>query len=117
MTKRTSLSRRACLTGAFILAFAPLSVQAQEALTIEITIKNHRFEPSEVKVPVGKPLLLVVKNQDASAEEFESKSLKIEKVIAGNSEGRFRVRALTAGRYSFIGEFHEATAKGVIIAE
>ena len=51
------------------------------------------------------------------AEEFESSVLKVEKVIAGNSRGTVRIGPLAPGRYPFIGEFHEATAKGVVIAE
>ncbi|WP_376802681.1 cupredoxin domain-containing protein [Candidatus Raskinella chloraquaticus] len=97
-----------------------LSLVSQPALaqeTVEISISNHRFQPAEVKVPAGKPLVLIVKNLDASAEEFESKVLKIEKVIAGKSEARINVRPLTPGRYKFYGEFHEATAQGVLIVE
>lgn len=108
------------ILAAALVALAPDAVRpvrAQEPLKIDITIRNHRFEPAEIKVPAGKPLVLVVKNTDATAEEFESKVLKIEKVIPGKSEGTFRVRPLTPGRYTFFGEFHEATAQGVIIAE
>ncbi|MBX9617977.1 MAG: cupredoxin domain-containing protein [Hyphomicrobiales bacterium] len=105
-----------------VLAFSllVLSLVSQPALaqeTVEISISNHRFQPAEVKVPAGKPLVLIVKNLDASAEEFESKVLKIEKVIAGKSEARINVRPLTPGRYKFYGEFHEATAQGVLIVE
>lgn len=113
------MGRRAVLALSVLslLMFSPNLATAQETLTVEIIIKNHRFEPAEIKVPAGKPLTLVVKNTDSSAEEFESKSLKIEKVIAGKAEGKFRVRALTPGRYTFFGEFHEATAQGVLIVE
>ena len=58
-----------------------------------------------------------VKNLDATPEEFESKSLRIEKVIPGNSEATFTLRPLKAGRYKFVGEFHEDAAKGEVIAE
>lgn len=105
---------------AFALSLAVLSLasppaQAQE--TVEISISNHRFQPAEVKVPAGKALVLIVKNLDATPEEFESKVLKLEKVIAGKSEARINVRPLTPGRYKFYGEFHEATAQGVLIVE
>jgi hypothetical protein len=43
--------------------------------------------------------------------------LKVEKVIAGKSKGVVRIGPLKPGRYPFVGEYHEATAKGVIIAE
>ena len=84
---------------------------------ITLTIKNHRFEPSEVRVPANKKIKLLVHNQDASAEEFESHSLNREKVIPGNSKATIYIGPLKAGRYPFVGEFHEKTAQGVVIAE
>ena len=43
--------------------------------------------------------------------------MKVEKVVAGHSRGTVRIGPLPPGRYPFIGEFHEATAKGAVIAE
>src|SRR5689334_22198347 len=82
-----------------------------------IVIKDHKFEPSEVKVPANTKVKLIVDNQDATAEEFESKELKREKVIPPKSKGTVMIGPLKAGRYPFVGEFHEKTAKGVIVAE
>lgn len=82
-----------------------------------IVIKNNRFEPSEITVPAGKRVKLVIHNQDATAEEFESHDLQREKVIPGNSKGTVWVGPLVAGRYAFVGEFHEDTAKGTLVAE
>jgi plastocyanin len=90
--------------------------EAQQA-AIQVTIKDHQFSPSEIHVPAGKPAVLNVKNEDATAEEFDSTALKIEKVIGGGKEGTVRLRPLDAGRYPFIGEYHADTAKGVVIAE
>jgi len=87
------------------------------AAEITLTIKNHRFEPAEVRVPANTPFTLRVNNADSTPEEFESKSLRVEKVIAGNSSGTFQMRALKPGRYTFFGEFNEATAQGALIAE
>ncbi len=42
-------------------------------------------------------------NEDATAEEFDSASLKVEKVVAGNSSGNVRLRPLAPGRYPFTG--------------
>lgn len=84
---------------------------------ISLVIKDHRFTPSEVKVPAGKKVKLVVDNQDATPEEFESHDLNREKVIAGRSKANIFIGPLKPGRYTFVGEFNEATAKGVVIAE
>ncbi len=90
---------------------------AEEKADHELTLKNHLYDVKELKVAANKPFTLKVKNQDATAEEFESHSLKIEKVITANGEGLIHVKALKPGRYPFVGEYHEETAKGVIIAE
>jgi hypothetical protein len=83
----------------------------------ELVIKNHQFSPTELKVPKGKKIKLTVINQDDTPEEFESYSLNREKVIAGNAKAIIYIGPLPAGKYKFIGEFHERTAQGVIVAE
>ena len=93
------------------------TAQASDEMVIEISIKDHKFEPSAIKLPIGKAVKLSVKNLDASAEEFESKDLNIEKVIAGNSDATIRLKPLEAGTYIFYGEYHEDTALGHIVAE
>ena len=68
-------------------------------------------------MPANKRVTITVINDDATPEEFESKPMKVEKVIPGKSKGVVRIGPLKPGRYPFVGEFHEATAKGVVIAE
>jgi uncharacterized protein (DUF58 family) len=98
------------------IAGLPGRASAQEP-TITITIRNHRFEPAEVRVPANKRVILTVINDDPTPEEFESRPMKVEKVIPGKSKATIRIGPLKPGSYPFIGEFHEATAKGVVIAE
>lgn len=81
-----------------------------------LSIENHRFTPDRIEVPAGKKVKLVVENKDASAEEFESHSLRVEKVIPGKSKATVFVGPLKAGEYKFVGEFNEKTAKGVLVA-
>ena len=99
---------------ALALTFAPAVAHAQD---LTLTIKNHRFTPSELKVLAGKRLQLTVVNDDSTPEEFESHAMRVEKVIPGKSKGVVRVGSLKPGRYPFVGEFHEDTAKGALIAE
>ena len=89
---------------------------AQEP-AITIVIRNHKFEPAEVRVPANKRITITVLNDDPTPEEFESAPMKVEKVIPGKSKATIRIGPLAPGRYPFIGEFNEATAKGVVIAE
>jgi heme/copper-type cytochrome/quinol oxidase subunit 2 len=82
-----------------------------------LVIKDHRFVPDEIRVPVNQKVKLVVHNQDATPEEFESHQLNREKVIAPGAKATIYVGPLKPGRYTFVGEFHEKTARGVLIAE
>jgi uncharacterized protein (DUF58 family) len=97
-------------------ALSPSGVAlAQDALSV--TIKNHKFEPAEVKVPANKRITLTVINDDPTPEEFESHPLKVEKVIPGKSKATVQFGPLKAGKYKFEGEFNSKTAQGVVIAE
>ena len=104
----------ALLMGVLALSGSPASIRAQE---LTITIKNHRFEPTELRVPAGKRVTIYVVNEDPTPEEFESISMKVEKIIPGKSKGLVRVGPLAPGRYDFFGDFNPETAKGVLIAE
>jgi plastocyanin len=90
---------------------------AAESAAVSITIKDHKFDPPQIKVAAGVPLKLTVKNLDATAEEFESRSLNVEKIVAGNASAIVRLKPLAKGSYPFVGEYHEDTAKGVLVAE
>ena len=82
-----------------------------------LVIKNHRFEPAELKVAAGQRIKLVVHNQDSTAEEFESHDLNREKIVPAGAKVSIFIGPLKPGRYNFMGEYNEATAKGVVIAE
>ena len=116
------LDRRALvLAGAAAIAALSLGIaypaSAADEVEATISIKNHKFDPAEVKVPAGKAIKLTVKNLDSSAEEFESHSLKVEKVIAGKAAAVIRIKPQKKGSYKFFGEYHEKTAQGVLIVE
>ncbi len=81
-----------------------------------LTLRNHRFVPAELSIPANTKVKLVVTNEDATPEEFESHELNREKIVAGNSRISVYVGPLKPGRYPFFGEFHMATAQGVLIA-
>ena len=83
----------------------------------EISIKNHRFEPSELTVPAGKKIKLLVKNLDDTPEEFESYTLNREKIIRAKRSAVIYIGPLKPGRYKFFGEFNQDTAQGVIVAK
>ena len=84
---------------------------------ISLSLNNHKFSSEEVHVKAGTPTTVTLTNNDDQAEEFDSTTLRIEKIVAGHSTGTMRWRSLAPGRYPFMGEFHSDTAHGVVIAE
>jgi hypothetical protein len=98
-----------------LLAFAPAAFA--DPAPIQVRLKDHRFTPSEIVVKANQPTVLEVTNADGVAEEFDSDSLKVEKVIAGGQKGIVRLRPLKPGRYPFMGEYHAKTAQGVVVAK
>jgi hypothetical protein len=87
---------------------------AQEGTAVAISVKGRHFQPAEIQAPANKPLAIRVKNLDTVPMEFESVSLRVEKVIAPGSEGTVNVRALAPGRYEFFDDFHQET-RGVLV--
>ncbi len=117
LSKLTDMMRK--LTLAALCAFAMLGVspsQAQQATEIRLTYSNGQFQPSQVTAPADKPVTFRVKNLDAKAMEFESTSLRVEKVVAAKSEGVINVRALKPGRYEFYDDFNDA-ARGALTVQ
>jgi len=104
---------------AMALALAiPAGANATEAdQDYPLVIKDHQFIPDELSVPAGKKIKLTIDNRDATPEEFESYALNREKVIAGKSTATIFIGPLKPGRYPFVGEFNEKTAKGVIVVQ
>jgi hypothetical protein len=105
-----------------LLALAAVAVVALPAHAAEgdetlLVIRNHRFEPVELKVPANQRVKLVVHNQDATAEEFESHPLNREKVVPPGAKATIWIGPLKPGRYEFFGDFNPATARGAVIAE
>jgi hypothetical protein len=92
------------------------SVLAQENVSVTITVKNHRFEPARPTAPANVPVTLRIRNLDATPMEFESVSLRVEKVVVGNSEGLVRLRPLSPGDYQFFDDFHQ-DSRGVLVVK
>jgi hypothetical protein len=98
----------------FVLSAGTLSLYAQQAASVTVSVKNHRFLPAEIHAPAKVPIELHVKNLDPTPMEFESVSLRVEKVVTGNGQGTIRLRPLEPGRYNFFDDFHQET-NGVLV--
>ena len=95
---------------------APLAV-ADEAAKISLTLKDHKFSPAEPTAPAGKPIVIELENQDKTPAEFESKALRVEKIVPGGGKISVQVRALPAGRYRFFDDYHESTTEGFLVTQ
>jgi len=101
------------LAAAASVACAPIA-RAEDAATVRLSLKDHRFQPAEARAPAGKPITIVISNLDATPAEFESKTLRVEKVVAGGGTITVQIRPLAAGRYRFFDDYHEDTTEGFL---
>ena len=51
-----------------------------------LVLKNHVYHPSELKIPAGTKFKIIVRNEDATAEEFESTDFGREKILDADGE-------------------------------
>lgn len=105
------------LAGAAIAGGLTLPASADSGQPIAVSLKDHKFSPAEIHVKANAPAEILLSNEDGTAEEFDSSSLHVEKVVPGGQKGIVRLRPLEPGRYPFMGEYHSSTAQGVVIAE
>ncbi len=59
----------------------------------------------------------MVVNLDATPAEFESKSPRVEEVVAGGATIAVPIRPLAPGRYRFFDDFNEDTTEGFLTAK
>ena len=117
MAALTIMIRKLVLAAACAIAmFQTSASQAQQTTEIQLTYSKGQFQPSQVSAPADKPISFRIKNLDAKAMEFESTSLRVEKVVAAGSEGIINVRALKPGRYEFYDDFNDK-ARGALTVQ
>ncbi len=98
---------------AVVLTGAP-SARTEEPATLSVSVENNRFTPAELASPAHRPIIIRVRNLDAKPTEFESVSLRVEKVVGAGSEVLIRIRALEPGRYEFFDDFQQQN-RGVLV--
>ena len=117
MIAKFGATLRGVIVALMTIALLPSSrASAQQATAVSIAVKGGRFVPSEIHAPANQPLTISVKNLDGAAIEFESVSLRVEKIIAPGAQGAVRVRPLAPGRYEFFDDFHQQT-RGTLIVQ
>ena len=92
------------LTAVFVVVAAHDTAAAPPPIVL--TIKDGKFMPSELSVPAGQKLTLLVRNEDKSTSEFESTDLHREKIVGAGQQITVFVGPLDPGRYEFFDDFH-----------
>ena len=99
-----------------VFAMLPISAAVPAAEAVTLTIKDHRFVPSEVNVPAGERFRIEVENQDSTPAEFESSDLRVEKIVVPGGKIAVMVGPLKPGIYKFFDDYHPDTATGTMTA-
>jgi len=81
-----------------------------------IVLKNNQFVPSEVQIPAGVKVKLLVRNDNPTVSEFESTHLHREKIVRPGQEVTVFIGPLNPGNYEFFDDFHPET-RGHLVAE
>lgn len=103
------------LAAAILMALAA-PAYADDA-SVHLTLKDHHFDPAEPTASAKQPLTIEVANEDTTAAEFESKELKVEKVVPAHGKITVHVRALPPGRYRFFDDYHESETFGFLVVK
>ncbi len=113
------LSRRTLTAASLCLAawMGALPAQAAEAASFKIVARDGKLLPETLEVPAGVRLKLTLRNEGKAAVEFESKELRVEKVLGPNASAVVTVQALKPGSYKLVDEFNEATSKMLVVAK
>src|SRR5581483_8442935 len=102
MSSEEKTMRFAKYTAVIFLALGvSFGASAQEA-TLSVTIKNKHFSPSTLNAPAKKPIKITVHNADPVAAEFESRTLRVEKVVPPGGTVVINVKPLAPGNYGFL---------------
>jgi plastocyanin len=107
----------AWLAAGLIAGLVTASAGAAELAVFKVTARDGRFDPAVLEVPAGAAFKVEIVNENRKAIEFESRELKVEKVIAAGKTATISVKPLKAGEYRFFDEFNEATGQGKVVAK
>ena len=107
------MGRSARFVGLVVLALAPPALADDPSFSI--VLKNNQFVPSEVRIPAGVKVKLVVRNDNPTASEFESTQVHREKIVPPGKEITVFVGPLDPGSYEFFDDFHPETRGHLVV--
>ncbi len=100
---------------AALLAIAMTAPAFAADPSFAIALKNNQFIPSQLQIPAGTKVKLVVGNDNSIPSEFESSQLHREKIVPPGQEVTVFVGPLDPGSYEFFDDFHPQTRGHLIV--
>src|SRR5262245_61173568 len=85
-----------------ILAGSAGPATGQAPAEVARAMEKDRFVPAELRVPAGKPFVLVLTNKDDISHELDIPKLRLEKKVRPGQTIKLRMPALKAGTYELI---------------
>lgn len=102
---------------AMLLAALAGAALAGEPATFTVVMKDGRFAPPRLKVPAGKRIKLVIRNEGSGPAEFESAELRVEKVLVAGASSFVVIHRLRPGTYRFVDDFRPSGPGMLVIAK
>jgi hypothetical protein len=87
-----------------------------QQVSLSTTIKNKTFQPSTLKAAANTPITITVHNADGATAEFESRTMRVEKVVPAGGTIVVNVKPLAPGSYRFFDDFNPSN-QGVLVVE
>ena len=103
------------LASVLVASFAPQAARADDP-TFQVVFENGKIEPLRIEVPAKTRIRLELINKGDTPAEFESKPLRLEKVLAPHSQSVLVIRTLDPGEYPFFDDFHPDAPPAVVVA-
>ena len=110
-------SRPLAVAAALLAGLVAGGAPAHAEDVIQLEFRQHRFVPDHLVVPANVKFKVMVKNNDDTADEFESVDLNREKLVAPGQTITVFLGPLSPGDYKFFGDFHQDTAQGIMTAK
>jgi plastocyanin len=112
-----SRARLGALLAAALAAAALGSVHAEELSVVKLVARDGVFQPATLEVPAGKRFKIEISNEGKGPMEFESRDLKLEKVLAAGAKSSVVINGLKPGVYVFFDDYHPDAPKGQVVVK
>ncbi len=115
MIDRRNVIRAVLACAALLAAAGPATASASELPAVTLTLRDGRFEPEPLEGPARTKFKIVLHNAGTGPAEFESESLRLEKVLSAGARSFVVVQPRPPGTYDMFDEFHPRAPRGRIV--